>query len=96
MARAVVLLGGGDDVRAAVTRLLHEGASVVLVDHPEVLAAVLAAVREGDDRARLAVIAGDPSAPESRAAAVELAVEHYAAEVPDVVVFSQGLDPTVK
>ena len=96
MARAVVLLGGGDDPCRTIERLLDEGASVVLVDQPDLLAEVVAEVSEGHDRARLAVIAGDPDAAESRAAALELAAEHHAAETPEVVVFSPGLDPTVK
>ena len=96
MARTVVLLGGGDDVRTTIAGLLDEDASVVLVDRPEVLAAVVAEVPDGHDRARLSVMAADPSAPESRAAALEFAAEHYAADAPEVVVFSPGLDPTVK
>ena len=96
MARAVVLLGGGDDVGGTIERLLDEGASVVLVDRPDVLAAAVVDVPGRHDRARLAVIAGDPASPNSRAAALELAAEHYAVESPEVVVFSPGLDPTVK
>lgn len=96
MARAVVLLGVGDAGRGTVEQLLDEGASVVLVDQPQVLAEVVTDVPDRHDRARLALIAGDPTSPESRAAALELAGEHYAAETPEVVVFSPGLDPTVK
>ena len=96
MGRAVVLLGGRDDLRRTIERLLDEGASVVLVDRPDVLGVVFTDVPDRHDRARLAMIAGDPGSPESRAAALELAAEHYAADSPEVVVFSPGLDPTVK
>lgn len=96
MARAVVLLGGGDDVGGTIERLLEEGASVVLVDRSDVVSRVVADVADVQDRARFAVVTGDPASPESRAAALELAAEHYAVESPEVVVFSPGLDPPVK
>lgn len=96
MARAVVLLGGGADVGRTIERLLDDGAAVVLVDHVDVLARVVSDVPDRHDRARLAVIAGDPGSAESQAAALELAAEHYGSDAPEVVVFSPGLDPTVK
>ena len=92
----MVLLGGGDDVRTTIDRLLDEGASVVFVDRTEVLPNVVVDLADRHDRSRVAVIAGDPASTEARDAALELAAEHYAAESPEVVVFSQGLDPTVK
>jgi hypothetical protein len=96
MTRAVVLLGGGRGVSGEVTRLLGEGSSVVLVEAPDVLSDVVQTVAPDGERRRFACLAGDPAAPESRAAAIELAREIHGVEVPEVVEFDSGLDPPVK
>ncbi len=96
MARVVVLVGGGETAASQVKRLLDEDVVVVFVERPDVVATVVRAVPEGHERARFAVVAGDPSSADVRAAALEFAREHHVDAMPEVVDIGSGIDPTVK
>lgn len=85
MARVVVVLAGDEAAAAEATRLLADGAAVVLVGHADLLGRAMATVPEGPDRGRFSAVAGDPGSDAALAAAVELAREIHGAVAPEVV-----------